>query len=176
MCDQIRVLQAHRPVWRLHHVSRPAVPPGAWTEAAVPGASSEGRRGQAVGEYRCPKTTVVTLNISWPDDGWTTKTWGLLKMINGWKSHATTVTFFIQACLHLAPLTCCSRYTNISCSIFNSVRLKKCVFGLKFKQRCGDVNQQWVRKGVNYTCQLWSCERKLRVEGKSACCSAVIST
>lgn len=53
---QVRVLQAHRPVRRLHHVPRPAVPPGARAEAAVPGAGAEGRRRQAVGECVRPRT------------------------------------------------------------------------------------------------------------------------
>lgn len=47
---QARVLQAHCAVRRLHHVPWPALSTGARAEAAVPGACSEGGRGQALGQ------------------------------------------------------------------------------------------------------------------------------
>lgn len=48
---QVWILQAHCAVWRVHHVPWAAFTTGAGTETALPGASSERRRGEALGGY-----------------------------------------------------------------------------------------------------------------------------
>lgn len=48
---QVWILQAHCAVWRVHHVPWAAFTTGAGAETALPGTSSERRRGEALGGY-----------------------------------------------------------------------------------------------------------------------------